>query len=257
MLKAVFIDVDGTLLSHTSNSVPDSTKIALRKLREQGIKVVMSTGRPMPFLSLLPIEDVEFDAFITLNGQICFDQNKKMLFGHPFEEKERKKLEQIFNDKKVAFTLVEEDTLYDNVHTEQEAEALGAIHTPLPPVKEYSGKAIYQSIIYVDKEHEKEIRDFMTDTNITRWSPGGIDIVRLGGGKKAAITEYLDLMQIDPKDTMAFGDGENDIGMLQFCGIGVAMGNAEEAVKEAADVVTDHIDEDGIYNYLKKHGYIQ
>ena len=77
-----------------------------------------------------------------------------------------------------------------------------------------------------------------------------MDIVANTGGKVAGIKEYLKTIQVDKSETMAFGDGENDIGMLQFVQTGVAMGNAEPIVKEIADYITDSVDEDGIMNAL-------
>ena len=77
-----------------------------------------------------------------------------------------------------------------------------------------------------------------------------------GGNKSVGIEKLLESFGISPQETMAFGDGGNDIGMLKYVGIGVAMGNAENEVKEAADYTTDAVDEDGIYNALKYFGVI-
>ena len=70
------------------------------------------------------------------------------------------------------------------------------------------------------------------------------------------IQEYLDRLGISVRETMAFGDGHNDIEMLRFAGIGVAMGNASDEVKGAADYVTDSVDEDGIALALQHFGLI-
>ncbi len=67
---------------------------------------------------------------------------------------------------------------------------------------------------------------------------------------------FLDQNGIDRSETMAFGDGENDIAMLEYVGIGVAMGNGKEAVKEAADYVTDTVEDHGIEKALKHFGLI-
>ena len=76
------------------------------------------------------------------------------------------------------------------------------------------------------------------------------------GGKDKGIIEYCKLRNIDLKDTMAFGDGDNDIEMLKTVGIGVAMGNGIDTVKAAADYITDSIKEDGVYNALVHFGVI-
>ena len=92
---------------------------------------------------------------------------------------------------------------------------------------------------------------------MTRWNFGGLDIIAPGGGKVTGIRKYLDRCGLQPEEIIAFGDGENDLDMLRFAGIGVAMGNAEVAVKEAADFVTADIDDDGIAKALRHFGLIE
>ena len=75
MIKAVFFDIDGTLLSHNTYSVPESTKTALKLLKEKGILTFIATGRHLSEMRDLPIQDLEFDACITLNGQYCFNKD--------------------------------------------------------------------------------------------------------------------------------------------------------------------------------------
>ena len=77
-----------------------------------------------------------------------------------------------------------------------------------------------------------------------------------GGGKRTAVQQYLQIHGILPEEAIAFGDGENDMGMLDLAGIGVALGNAEEAVKEIADYVTADIDDDGVEKALIHFGLI-
>ena len=85
MIKAIFFDIDGTLLSHTTYSVPESTKEALRLLKEKGILTFVATGRHLSEMRDLPIQDLEFDACITLNGQYCFNK-EGMIYGLPIEQ---------------------------------------------------------------------------------------------------------------------------------------------------------------------------
>ena len=89
-----------------------------------------------------------------------------------------------------------------------------------------------------------------------RWFPAFTDIVAKGIRKQKGIDEIIRHFGIGQEETMAFGDGHNDIDMLKLVNIGVAMGNAKDEVKEAADEVTDDIDHDGIYQALKRHHII-
>ena len=87
---------------------------------------------------------------------------------------------------------------------------------------------------------------------MTKWHSRGIDICAADGGKEQGIMHLLERYGLKREEIVAFGDAENDIEMLQYAGIGVAMGNATEAAKAAADYVTADIDDDGIWKALKK-----
>ena len=110
-IKAVFFDVDGTLLSHKINDVPLSTQIALQKLRARGILTVIATGRSMIEFSQLPVGNLDFDGYLMLNGQLLMDQSKSVYAGTSIDEGEMKILERIFNRKKIPFMLVGADKL--------------------------------------------------------------------------------------------------------------------------------------------------
>ena len=89
-----------------------------------------------------------------------------------------------------------------------------------------------------------------------RWHPLFTDITPLGGTKQNGINKFLEYYHIDLSETMAFGDGGNDIQMLQHVHTSIAMGNANDDVKAIADYVTDTVDHDGIYNALKHYDLI-
>ena len=96
----------------------------------------------------------------------------------------------------------------------------------------------------------------LPDCQITRWSSSGIDILPGDGGKVSGIRRYLDHHGIAPEEAMAFGDEDNDKEMLEFVGIGVAMGNAVDTAKEKADYITAHVDDDGVAKALRHFGLI-
>ncbi|MDY3677586.1 MAG: HAD hydrolase family protein, partial [Catenibacterium mitsuokai] len=102
-----------------------------------------------------------------------------------------------------------------------------------------------------DFERLKEIKELMPHCKETQWNPQAVDIIPATGGKQNGIHEVLKYYSIDQSETMSFGDGKNDIDMFDYTEISVAMGNAGDDVKKAADYVTDDIDEDGLYNALK------
>lgn len=253
MIKAIFFDVDGTLLSHDTKKVPESTKEALKQLKKQNIKTFMATGRHNLELDDLPMEDLIFDGYVLLNGQINIDHEGNLIGQQTISPKDTNTLVRKFKEKDTAILLIEKDQFYLNMIDESVEAAQNAISSPCPQVKEYSGNPISQCCIYGTKEQAKEFMKDLPDCKISQWNPYAYDILSKEGGKTAGIESVLKHYGIKKEEIMAFGDGENDIEMLQYAKIGVAMGNAEEEVKEAADYITDHIDEDGIYKALQHY----
>ena len=140
--------------------------------------------------------------------------------------------------------------MYINFVNEEVLLAHEEIHTSIPQIDTYSGETVCMGVLYCTKEQEADIREKIPGCSITRWSRFGIDVLPGSGDKVAGIRKYLALQGISHEETIAFGDGENDIGMLQYAGIGVALGNAGEEVKAAADHVTADIDDDGVWKAL-------
>lgn len=251
MIKVIFFDIDGTLLSHTLHDVPESAREAIRKLKQKGIKCVVATGRHLSEVEKLPIKDMEFDGYITLNGQLCLDENKTIYYERPIAGADRESLIRLFAQKAFPMALVERDGMYINYVNREVEREQAEISSEIPSIGSYTGNEIYQANAYLDKQMDADLSRRLPDCGITRWNEIAVDIIPRGGGKTAGIGEYLKRNGIDQAETMAFGDGENDIEMLRFAGIGVAMGNADASVKAAADYVTEPVDHDGLERALK------
>lgn len=256
MIKAAFFDIDGTLLSHKTKQVPQSTRDAIQKLQEAGILCLVATGRHICQFEHLPVDDIPFDGYLMLNGQICLDRDRKVLYGFPLEGKSKETVLRMFHEKEQPILLVEEDCLYLNLLNDRVRYVQDCISSPVAEVKAYSGKPLYMGIAYIGPEEEDLLAEIRQDCVITRWNPYAVDMIAKGGGKDEAIRRYLEATGIRQEETIAFGDGFNDMQMLSFAGIGVAMGNAEEEVKALADYVTADVDDDGIEKALKHFGIL-
>lgn len=252
MVKVIFFDVDGTLFSHTQNAIPTSTKKALEQLKEKEIKRVIATGRHMLEMSMMPDMDIPFDAYITLNGQLCLDDKENVIFANPIVGADKECIVQMFHEKSIPIMLIEKDAMYINFVNKHVEIAQDEISTEIPEIGEYTGGEIYQAVAYIEKGQEDNIEKHLQNCKITRWNNHAVDIISRTGGKMSGIKEYLKKNNIEQSETMAFGDGENDIDMLEFVQIGIAMGNASDNVKKYADFVTDSVDEDGIEKALKE-----
>ena len=258
MIKAIFFDVDGTLLSHKTNAVPASALRALEALRQKGILTFMATGRHISMLrQLKALEGLRFDGVVSLNGQYCCDESG-IIYHCPLETSAVAALLDYLKAHPHPCILVEADRMYINFHNALVEQVQAAIHSEMPELGDLDRgytQPIYQAILYMSEENLAKLPP-LPGIKLTRWNLGGADLIPAKGGKAAGITKLLEHYGIDKSETMAFGDGENDVDMFRAVGTAAAMGNACAEAKEAADYVTDDIDRDGIWNALKHFGVI-
>ena len=250
-IKAAFFDIDGTLFSHRTMCVPESTLLALKCLHEKGILCVIATGRHISEMKEMNFLDYGFDAYLTLNGQVCLDSSLETLFGFPMEGENLRSMVNIFESGEVPAILTSKDRMYINFVNEAVRSAHRDIHTSIPVIGQYAGEPVYMGVIYCGKDEERPFVEKLPGCNITRWSRHGLDIIPGNGDKLEGIRQYIELKGISRDEIIAFGDGENDIGMLKYAGIGVALGNAGDQVKMSADYVTADIDDDGVWKALR------
>lgn len=251
MIKAAFFDIDGTLLSHKTRQVSPATVAAIRTLQEKGISCVVATGRHKTEMDKLPLDGLAFDGYLTLNGQMILNRDMRMLSGVPIEGEAREMLLDIFVNHTLPMLILEQERVYLNYYAPVVKQVQDAISTPVPPFGTYDGAPIYQACLYLPEGKHECLPKLREHCVVTWWNSGGVDVIAKGGGKVAGIRRYLEEKGISREEIIAFGDGENDLEMLKFAGIGVAMANGEEAVKENADYITDSVDEDGVYKALK------
>ncbi len=256
MIKAAFFDIDGTLLSYKTKRVCSSARAAIAKLQEQGILCIVATGRHMIQMSKLPVADIPFDAFVMLNGQLILDKGQNVLFDVPIEGEAKEFLVENFNNHTYPAIIVEEKDMYLNYVTDHVEKVHEIIAIAKPELSAYKGGKIYQVCAYLRPEDEHLVEAIREDVVMTSWHYGGKDIIAAGGGKMAGIKRYLEHTGIRREEIIAFGDAENDLDMLRFAGIGVAMGNGSEEAKAVADYVTADIDDDGIEKALKHYNLI-
>ena len=257
IIKAAFFDVDGTLFSHASQLISPGTKQCLEDLRSRGIKTFLCTGRHITELDLLPVAAIRFDGYITLNGHICLDEKRNMIYSLPFPEDTTRSLINAFREHQLPLILVEESgqTLHFVNNTIVRARKTDT--TSVSEAGPYDGQPIYQAMTFAESSEDEFIRAILPpDCHAARWNDFGVDLLLNGGGKVAGIRHVLEYEGILPEECIPFGDAENDMDMIEFCGIGVAMGNAQEKVKDVADYVTADVDDDGIEKALRFYGIL-
>lgn len=252
MTKIIFVDFDGTLYSHDEHQIPDSTIEAFKKLHEKNILVFLCTGRALHEMEDFDISKVHLDGMILSNGQLAFDAQYNTIFDKPIEGELKEKLIKIFKEKKIPLYYAAKNSVVMNFVNQKVRDVQEQISSNIPPVAEYNNEDFYMASVFVDNQEQlDEILSLKDIAEITYWHEGAYDIVPKGMTKASGIDEILNKYNIDISETMAFGDGENDIEMIKHVQTGIAMGNSIDTVKLAADYVTDDIDNDGIYKALK------
>ena len=258
MTKAIFFDIDGTLVSFQTHRISPRLLDGLHRLHDNGIQLFIATGRHRSAIG--PAADVfPFDGFITLNGQYCFTRDQ-VLRSNPCPPAQVAQLVDLLEDTAAPCVLLEETDTY-TVNPDPRTELFpNQLNIPLPPVaspRRALGRKIYQAVAFFSQEEELAAGSrFFPGLEAMRWHPDFVDVIAPGGGKDHGMDAILAHFGISLEDTMAFGDGENDLPMLRHAQIGVAMGNADTYVKSQADYVTGSVDEDGILTALEHFGLL-
>ena len=258
MIKVIFFDIDGTLVSMKTRQMTPALFDALLLLKEKGIKVVIASGRPpvqLPHLGEL-FNSFPWDGYVMMNGQYCMDADRNCVYKLPIPQKAIEALIPYLRESSFACTVMEEDYQYEirfNEHKYNYLKNLGRESEWKPP--EDPARALshptFQFSPYIPEEQDEEFLKHAPGLKSARWSVDFSDMIPEEGGKPEGMKVMLDRFGISREECMAFGDGGNDITMIQYAGIGVAMGNGTGNVKAAADYVTLTCEEDGIIHALK------
>ena len=257
-VKALFFDIDGTLVSFDTHQIVPSAREAIAALRRKGIKVFIATGRPLYLIKGLG--DALFDGYITVNGGCCIADGREIYCNAIPREELAGLIRHEQQHGPYAYTLMTTRRVVANRATDRVAEIAAILDLPAPPVADMQQvieqERVLQINLYTDECDEHAIMAAIPHCRSIRWSPRFTDIIMEGNNKQTGIDIMLRHYGIELSETMAFGDGGNDIAMLRHVATGIAMGNASDTVKQAARYVTDTVDNDGIAKALTRFGLI-
>jgi Cof subfamily protein (haloacid dehalogenase superfamily) len=252
MIKLVAFDVDGTLRER--DYMPESTKRAVVELRERGVTLTLCTGRSEYEMASLR-EELGIEWAVTCNG--ChIGRNGKTVAGTKFPKETVEHWLELAEKRGHALLLYGAELMLSNRPDDprflRAREEIGF----LEPVKLNPGEEVpdvYQCIMFIDEEDEPAYLGENRETYyLHRWRPWAIDVNPGGMHKAAGLKRLLELLGVKPEEAAAFGDGFNDLEMLEYVGVGIAMGNAPDRVKAQARHVTAHMHEGGIAHGVRE-----
>ena len=254
MYKALFFDIDGTLVSFTTHAVPESTLQAIHQARLNGVKVFICTGRPLQFINNL--QGVEYDGMVCATGSLCLDDEGNTIFQKSIAKEDVERLLTLLSTNPIPFLAISKQHLHGfNTHQPVVSEVMASLNVQLPtllPIEETTHDDILQLIGFFTAEEEtRMMNEILPHCVAARWHPSFSDVISSGVGKDAGIDHIIRHYGIDLSETVGIGDGGNDIPMLRHAALGIAMDNASDVVKSHANYITTHVDDNGIYNALR------
>ncbi len=258
MIQIVATDMDGTLLN-SQRKISPKTKEALKLAKAQGVKIVISTGRPLngiwPYAEELGLIDSEEYA-IAFNGAVVYNlATKQPVVSYPILGKDIKYLAKIAHDNGLLFHAFSEKRgllgEVDNQWTDVEKNYNNISITLIDFLKDIEDSEIFYKILFCGVEEkidaiQKKTQSLKDRFTIVKSMPFFLEFLNVKASKGKAVTALAQKLNVPISSVMAFGDAENDEDMIEAAGIGVAMGNGDDKLKQMAQMITDSNDHDGI-----------
>lgn len=252
--QAVFFDLDGTLYVNDQKRVLPSSMEALKKLKEKGVKLGICTSRAEEEMVNFPKEVVELmDIVILSAGALVYEHGSK-IFESLIELEEGKKVIDYCNKNSIfcRWSTNEGTGYFGETDDDWFADRFDLLYGIEPEHKVYENERLINILFYnVTEPVLSDIKSIAPNAMFTIMKLAG-EITAGDVDKANAVRKVAEHWNIPLTEMMAFGDGYNDITMLQEVGCGVAMGNADGPIKEVANFVTKTFKEDGIAYALEQ-----
>jgi Cof subfamily protein (haloacid dehalogenase superfamily) len=260
MIKAIFSDIDQTLYSHNTKSVPLSAVNAIKDIQKQGILFFLCSGRNAYLIRKSGVYDyVKPDGIVTMNGAQAIVKNES-IYLHPIPSDVVDALIKFAKRLRFGLTLIEEKEGHINMIDERVISAHEKYGTRFPQPRtfpDHYDRVVYQAIAYCDAFDESLFLPHLRDCKTARWDEFAVYIMPKDCDKSKGAEAVMKHLGLEINDALCIGDDLNDIEMVQNAGIGIAMGNSTDDLKEKADFVTDTIDNDGFAKAMLKYGLIK
>lgn len=246
MSKLLLLDIDGTLLD-SNKQLPKSTKQALINARANGHHLAIATGRA-PFMIGSLLEELEIDTYITFNGQYIAFENEAV-HKQAIESSTLERILDFAEQREHPLVFLNEHKMVSSIDFHPDIdESIKSLKFPHPKMDKefYQHNDVYQALVFCEQHEEQQYHEAFQNVDFVRWHRVSCDILPKGGSKAEGIKQLIRTTGHRLEDTIAFGDGLNDLQMMEIAGYSVAMANGHEDTKKRADYITDHVDEGGL-----------
>jgi len=262
-IKAIFLDLDGTL-NNDQKQITPRTSNALICAQKQGVKIVLASARPSPGLykerDILKLQNYGGILMSYNGGRIVDAATNKVLFETSMDQSQAAVILRYLEHLPVTPILDNGKQFYvtdrDGFMVDYECKNNNMVCSVVDNLAEFLNFRPVKILMSVDPEiilsvkHEISV-NLPDNLSVVQTAPFYLEIIPAAIHKGRGLLETCRVIDVDANDSVAFGDAENDIPMLKAAGVGVAMGNASDAVKMAADIITLSNNEDGIAVWLE------
>lgn len=267
-IKLIAIDIDGTLVNNDLEITP-KTLAVLQRAQQAGIKVVITTGRPLSgfqnYLNQLGINHQANQYVICYNGSLLETTDQKIIAHQSITLDDYFDLELFARRHRAYINLSTPDCMYTS-------------NQDISPVAIYEANKVHIALKYRTLDQLEKMRDhlqvikgmildnpqkldhmqadipadFKQRFTILRSEVNYLEFISKQASKEACLKKLASYLHLQPAEIMAFGNGYNDIGMVKFAGIGVAMANGVKKLRDQANYVTSDNNHDGIAKAVNK-----
>ena len=265
MIKLIAIDLDGTLLTK-DRMISDENKQAIKEAKEQGIKVVLCTGRPLlgmvAYLEELNLRE-SGDYGITYNGGLVQKTDSgEVLSQKTLSKKEVLELYKLSQDINVPCNFIDLERVYEPPYPIGRESLYPKVMNALPflPVlpEDFPEDVAVNKVVFcyeegiLDEAIAKIPSEFFEKFTLMKSRAFLLELLNKEVDKGKGIAILCELLGIESHEVMAIGDEANDFAMIEFAGMGVAMENATSEIKEVAQFITKHHDDHGVAHAIRK-----
>ncbi len=263
MYKLVVLDIDGTLVN-SEKKVTQKTKEYITKASEMGVRFIIASGRT-PY-GILPIaKEIGLEKIggyvLAFNGGACMNcETMETLYENYIDRSELKGLYEFGVKNDIPFMTYNKDTLYTPNEMTKYIDLERTInHLTVHKTENFLEEATFDFPKVIFTDDGDRLANFVDEAietfpqfEVSRSEPFFLEICPKGIHKATGIKNIIEILGVKQEEVIAIGDGFNDITMIKYAGLGVAMENAQQAVKDVADYITLSNDEDGICKVIEE-----